>query len=120
MFSSLELADGPLTVYDLEGLHHPPAQIVLSACDSGLSGARPGNGLLGMLASLVSLGTSTVVASVVPVPDIDTRAFMLAYHDALAGGHAPAEALRAAGDAVDDAPPNGFVTRTAFVCFGRG
>ncbi len=43
LFSCPRLADGPLTVYDLERLERPPALLILSACESGLSGVRPGD-----------------------------------------------------------------------------
>lgn len=118
LFSSLELADGPLSVYDLEGLGGAPGQVVLSACDSGISAARPGDELLGALSSLFALGTRSVVASVVPVPDLDTGALMVAFHDARISGQAPSAALASAVATVDPATPSGFVTRTAFVCFG--
>jgi CHAT domain-containing protein len=36
LFSSLLLDDGPLTVYDAEGLRHAPYQLVLPACESGV------------------------------------------------------------------------------------
>jgi len=119
LFSALELADGSLTVYDLERLTRAPAVVVLSACDSGVSAVRPGDELLGLLSSLFALGTDAVVASAVPVPDLDTSALMLAFHDALGRGATAAAALGAARDAVDPASPTGFVARTAFVCFGR-
>src|SRR6185312_6088185 len=45
--SSLRLADGPLTVYDLETLSSPPPVLVLSACDTGLSQVRPGEEVQG-------------------------------------------------------------------------
>ena len=41
-FTSLELADGKLTVYDLERLPHVPQRIVLSSCESGLSSVARG------------------------------------------------------------------------------
>ena len=119
LFSALELADGSLTVYDLERLTQAPAVVVLSACDSGVSAVRPGDELLGLLSSLFALGTDAVVASAVPVPDLDTSALMLAFHDALGRGATAAAALGAARDAVDPTSPTGFVARTAFVCFGR-
>lgn len=118
LFSSLELADGPLTVYDLESLGGAPQHVVLSACDSGVSATRPGDELLGVLSSLFALGTRLVVASVVPVPDLDTGALMVAFHDALLAGQPPPAALAWAAAAVDPSTPGGFVTRTAFVCFG--
>ena len=56
-FSSLELADGPLTVYDLEQITRPPHWIVLSACDAGHSAVHPGDELMGTSARSCALGT---------------------------------------------------------------
>src|SRR5262249_2094206 len=52
LFSSLELADGPLNVYDLQNLRRPPGIVVLSACDLALSRLHPGDELLGVAAAL--------------------------------------------------------------------
>jgi hypothetical protein len=120
LFSALELADGALTVYDLEQLSRAPGRVVLSACDSGVSAVRPGDELLGLLSSLFALGTTTVIASVVPVPDLDTRVLMVALHDRLRAGRPAAEALQDAAAALDPTEPTAFVTRSAFVCFGTG
>jgi CHAT domain-containing protein len=117
--SSLELADGPLTVYDLEHLRRAPARVVLSACDSGVSSERPGDELLGFLTALFSLGTRAVVASVVPVPDLETAPLMLALHDEVLAGATVPQGLRVAQRrAVDVADPAAFVTAVAFVAFG--
>ena len=62
-FSSLELADGPLTVYDLEQIATPPRWMILSACYAGRSSVNPGNELMGTSAALLSLGTRAIVAS---------------------------------------------------------
>ncbi|GAB3063696.1 hypothetical protein GCM10027053_27950 [Intrasporangium mesophilum] len=69
LFSSLQLADGPLTVHDLQQLERPPASLVLSACDSG--GAAPIGPFeaVGLVSSLLAMGTCSVLASVVPVND---------------------------------------------------
>lgn len=117
LFSSLELADGPLTVYDLECLSRPPPLLLLSACDSGLSDVQPGDELMGLAAALLSLGTATLVASVVPVPDAATRRLMVAFHDRLAGGASPAEAL-AHAQLAD--PAAGDLATAGFVCLGAG
>ncbi len=93
MFCSLELADGHLTVYDLERLHRTPRRLVLSSCESGLSTVHAGDELMGFTAALFALGTATVIAAVVPVPDEATRGLMLALDDELRAGRAPAEAL---------------------------
>jgi hypothetical protein len=115
MWSSLRLADGPLSVYELERLAHGPALVILSACQSGLSTVRPGDELLGLVAALLALGTAAVIASVVPVSDAATPSLMADLHRALASGMAPAEALTAAGRGSGDA-----ATLAAFVCFGAG
>uniref|UniRef100_UPI002B26C828 CHAT domain-containing protein n=1 Tax=Nocardioides sp. TaxID=35761 RepID=UPI002B26C828 len=57
MFSSLSLADGPLTVHHLELLHRPPHRFILSACDSGVMVPVGADELLGLSAALLSLGT---------------------------------------------------------------
>ncbi|MEU7478807.1 CHAT domain-containing protein [Lentzea sp. NPDC042327] len=109
LFSTLTLADGPLTVYDLEGLHRPPRQVILSACEAGNSGIRPGDELLGLAAALLALGTRTLIASAVSVPDDTSKALMLRYHRELAAGRAPAEAL---------AKAQRTWTEAVFQCYG--
>ena len=99
------LADGPLTVYDLEGLRRAPHTLILSACESGLSDVRPGDELMGLAAALFSLGMGTLVAAVTPVPDAATRPLMLALHAAMRSGTPPAEALAAQA-------------AVSFTCFG--
>jgi CHAT domain-containing protein len=110
-FSSLEMADGPLTVYDLERLEHAPETLVLSSCDSGLSDVRPGDELMGLAAAVTALGTRTLVASVVPVADRRSREYMEQLHDRLIAGERPATAVAAttASTGVD-----------GFVCLGAG
>lgn len=120
LFSCLQLDDGPLTVYDLETLQRAPRHLVLSACDSGLSAVRPGDELMGLSAALFSLGTSSLVASVVPVPDATTRPLMLALHAAIRRGEPPAAALAAARAATADDSPAALVAAAGFVCFGDG
>jgi tetratricopeptide (TPR) repeat protein len=120
LFSALLLADGPLTVYDLERLGSTPRDMVLSACDGGVSAVRPGDELMGFSAALLALGTSALVASVVPVPDEPTHRLMLALHARLASGDEPAGALAGArADALGEGDAD-YVTAAGFVCFGAG
>ena len=56
-FCSLELADGALTVYDLERLKRAPRRLVLSSCESGLSAVHAGDELMGFTAAVFALGT---------------------------------------------------------------
>ncbi|WP_243719396.1 CHAT domain-containing tetratricopeptide repeat protein [Actinomadura sp. KC06] len=93
LFSRLRLADGPLTVHDLDELTVPPRVIVLSACDIGR--ADEGDAVLGMAGVLLALGAATVIASVAPVRDAATPEFMSAFHARLAAGQSPSRALAA-------------------------
>ncbi|MFG1889210.1 CHAT domain-containing protein [Micromonospora sp. NPDC049051] len=120
LFSTLELADGPLTAYELERLTRPPGCVVLSACDSGLSGVRPGDEVMGFTAVLLALGTRSLIAAVLPVPADLTTALMLDLHRRMRAGAAPAVALADARRAFDDGGGAAHATAAAFVCFGAG
>jgi tetratricopeptide (TPR) repeat protein len=120
LFSALELADGPLTVYDLEAAGRVPRRLVLSACDSGRDSVLAGDELMGLTSTLFTLGTRTVVGSVAPVRDDQTRALMVALHRRLRAGEPPADALAAAQTEVAAGFGTGFPSSSAFVCFGAG
>ena len=112
LFSNLELADGPLTVYDLESLGRAPNLLILSACDSALSGIHPGDELMGVASALLALGSKTLIASVAPVDDEHTRTLMTALHTELGTNLRPAQALAKAQAEHPEAP--------AFICLGSG
>ena len=119
-FSSLELSDGPMTVLDLERLSHGPEIVVFAACDSGVSEALPGDELLGLMAALFALGSRAVVASVVPVPDVESTPLMVALHERLARGVPIGRAMTEARAALDPSTPAGLVATLAYGCFGSG
>ena len=116
LFSRLDLADGPLMAYDVQGLRAPPRQVVLSACDVGRAVVRAGDELLGFTAALLHIGTPTVISSVTRVADDVAFDLMTAYHQVLSTGTRPATALALATTSV--ATSNAPVT--PFVCFGAG
>jgi hypothetical protein len=116
-FSSLELADGPLTVYDLDQLEAVPDLVVLPACDIARAGLI-GDELIGVAHTLIGQGVRTVVAPVLPVPDQATARLMSALHAGLAGGLEPAAALAAAGVAARQRGPADRLAAAAFVCLG--
>jgi CHAT domain-containing protein len=93
--------------------------LVLSACDAGRSAVTPGEGLLGLSASLLSLGAAALIAPLVAVPDDTTRALMVELHRRLGAGSPPAEALRLARSALPD-DVTGYATAASFVCLGGG
>ncbi|MDW5325058.1 CHAT domain-containing protein [Plantactinospora sp. KLBMP9567] len=117
LLSALTLADGPLTVYDLERLATAPDTVVLPACQSGVAAVRAGDELLGLASALLALGTRTVVATVLPVADGATEPLMRDFHRRLRSGQRPAAALAAAraGAGPDHAA---FAAAASFVCLG--
>jgi hypothetical protein len=120
MFSSLVLADGPLTVYDLEGLPRAPRTIFLAACDSALSPALPGDEMTGLVAALLAMGTSTVIASLLAVPDPVMGPLALGWHRETSSGRSPAEALLAVRARARESGPLAHVTAAALACLGYG
>ncbi len=123
LFSSLQLADGPLTVYDLELVHRVPRLLVLSACDAGVSAVVPGDELVGVASALLAFGAQNVVASLTSVPDELTRLLMVGFHRYRAEGLGPAAALASArvdlqADLEAGDPQQHAVA--GFTCFGAG
>jgi CHAT domain-containing protein len=104
LFSSLLLDDGPLTVYDVEGLRRAPYRLVLPACESGVQAPAGADELLGLAAALLPRGTAGIVASVVRVNDEAASRVMLALHTSLRDGESLARALRDARRSVADDP----------------
>jgi tetratricopeptide (TPR) repeat protein len=113
LFSSVLLADGPLTVHDVERLPRSPRTVVLASCNAGVSGIESGDELVGTAATLVTLGVRTIVAPVASVPDTPTAAFMGSLHRGLRAGLSPAAALAAARGS------GAGGVAAAFLCIGR-
>jgi CHAT domain-containing protein len=116
LFSSLVLADGPLTGYDLESLESVPHTVILSACSSGAGHATVAEETLGLSWTLMGLGATSVVAPLLPVPDTATRDLMVGLHRRMAGGVAAADALAAATR--DDDDPVAVAVASVFVAYG--
>jgi tetratricopeptide (TPR) repeat protein len=93
MFSSLHLHDGPLTVYDFEQLRRAPYRLVLSSCDSGVLAPVGADELLGLVSSLLPLGTAGIIAGVVPLNDHAVVPLMVNLHHHLRAGQSLAESL---------------------------
>ena len=102
LFSALEMADGPLTVHDLERLTAAPHRMVLSACESGVLAPVGADELLGLASALFALGTAGLVCSVAEVNDAATAELMVDLHAHLDRGDDPATALLALRRAAQD------------------
>jgi len=102
-FSALLLADGALTVDLAESLDLGPCTVVMSACETGLTA---GDESVGLVRAFLVAGAARVVASLWPVDDRVTAAFMGRFHERVGAGAPAAEALRAAQQAVAEEHPH--------------
>lgn len=116
LWSSLELFDGPLCVYDLERLPRTPPLVVLSGCDTGV-GVRAGDELLGLATTLLDHGTRSLVASVCILPDTPaTRETMTSLHQRVSGGESASGALAALS--ANATREEGSLIAACLACFG--
>src|SRR5829696_8333907 len=115
----MRLDDGALTVYDLEQLRRGPRQLVLSSCDSAVVAPAGADEVLGLASSLIPLGTTAIVASVVPVNDMAVVPMMIALHRELRGGASLAKALAEARPEFESEPV-AAATGWSFICLGAG
>ena len=119
LFSSLALADGPLTAYELERLPRAPRVVVLPACHSGEARGPVADEPLGLAWTLLGCGAATVVATLGAVPDEATVPVMRELHARLANGASVAHSLAAAQAVfLDDEDPLVSATAASFLCLG--
>lgn len=118
LFSALHLTEGPLTLHELDLRGTAPRRIVLAACDSAAGVAYAGDEVLGFVAALLSRGAAGLVASVVPVGDVESVGLMGGLHRGLAAGLTTADALHAARGGLDLDDPRQFVNWCGYTAYG--
>jgi CHAT domain-containing protein len=94
LFSSLQLADGWLTVRDAYHLDLACELVTLSACETGVSTLAPGDEWIGLARGFFSAGAPTLLASLWAVDDEATTRLMIDFYSQLRAGVRPAAALR--------------------------
>jgi tetratricopeptide (TPR) repeat protein len=120
LFSSLRMHDGPLTVYDFEQLHRAPYRLILASCDAGVQAHVGADELLGLVSSLLPLGTVGIIACVVPLNDRALIPVMVRLHLQLRDGATSlAEALHAVRSD-PHADPIQQATAESLVALGAG
>ena len=93
----LALADGPLTLPDIYGLHLDSGPVVvLSSCCSALGQDAPGSEPISLATAFSSAGAATVLSALWPADDEETREMFDFFYSQLARGRSPGEALREA------------------------
>jgi CHAT domain-containing protein len=94
LFSSLQLADGWLTVRDAYRLDLNCELVTLSACETGVSTVAPGDEWIGLARGFFSAGAPTLLASLWTADDDTTTRLMIDFYTYLRDGAQPATALR--------------------------
>jgi CHAT domain-containing protein len=96
LFSTLYLADGPLTATDVFNLELDASLVTLSACQSGVSGIGAGDELVGFSRAFLYAGTASLLMSLWRVEDQATASMMDRFYEGLLQGQRKPAALRQA------------------------
>jgi tetratricopeptide (TPR) repeat protein len=99
-FSSIQLADGWLSVADLAELSHGTALVALSACETGLNTLETGEELIGLTRAVLGAGAACLLASLWTVHDRATSVLMTEFYRGLERGLGKAESLQIGMQAV--------------------
>ena len=86
MFSSVRLANGHLSLYDLYNLRLPVDLLTLSGCATGLNVVAAGDELMGMARGLLYSGAHTLLLTLWDVHDSSTADFMRDFYFHLNNG----------------------------------
>jgi CHAT domain-containing protein len=118
LFSALQLSDGWLTVNDAAQLQLQCNLVTLSACETGINAAAPGDELLGLARGFLLAGTPALLMSLWAVDDRATAEFMQHFYRHLQAGVGTAAALRQAQCQLLATYPHPFFW-APFILFGR-
>jgi hypothetical protein len=95
LLSSIELADGRLTFYDLFDLRLDADLVILSGCQTGSSQVLEGDELMGLARGFQYAGARALIASLWPVEDAAAARSMARFYAHLAADRDPRAALAA-------------------------
>jgi CHAT domain-containing protein/tetratricopeptide (TPR) repeat protein len=118
LFSSLQLADGWLTVREAYRLELRCGLVTLSACETGVSAFAPGDELVGLARGFFSAGAPSLLVSLWTVDDEATARLMVDFYSQLQAGAGPSAALRHAQSQLLEEQPHPYFW-APFVLMGR-
>lgn len=104
LFSAVDLADGPWFGHDLDLLDTVPAVVVLSACELGQVSVHAEESV-GMSAAWLHAGARTVISSPALIADELACEVLAAWHQLVAAGVPPADALAQVCAQTDEVVP---------------
>ncbi len=93
LMAMITLADGPLTVYDIEMATSTPPMVVLASCLVGSGGSTGSEVSYGFASAMASRGTRQLIISPIELDDDKTAIVMPELHRALAAGASARVAL---------------------------
>ncbi len=117
MFSSVEMADGPVPIYELGRLPDTPSLVVLAACGAGRWQDVGAAQWLGIAPELLRSGTDCLVAPIQVVADTDAGQVMTAFYRSLAELGAAGALAQAQAELAESAPRLQAAAH-AFLVFG--
>jgi tetratricopeptide (TPR) repeat protein len=118
MLSSLQLADGDLTFYDVFTLRLAADIVVLSGCNTGMAAVGAGDELHGLMRGFLYAGAPTLLISMWAADDAATSGLMRDFYAGLGAGATKRAALRAAQLAALERHPHPYYW-APFVLLGR-
>jgi CHAT domain-containing protein len=118
MFSSINLGNTQLSLFDLYRLKLPAELVTLSGCGTGLNVVLGGDELMGLTRGLLYAGARGVLLTLWDVHDQSTAEFMKVFYQSLAAGIDKARALQGAMETIRESRPNPFYW-APFVLMGR-
>jgi CHAT domain-containing protein len=108
MFSGIRLADGYLSLHDIDQLHLPAQLITLSGCATGLTVVAAGDELLGLVRGLLHAGGESLLLSLWDVHDRTTSEFMKHFYSHYSGNKNNVAALQSAMGAIRQRLPHPY------------
>ena len=96
MFSSIQLGDTWLNLFDIYNLRTSAELITLSGCGTGMSKVVGGDELVGLVRGFLYAGARSLVVSLWDVHDQTTASLMKNFYSNLAGGRTRWDSLRSA------------------------
>lgn len=108
MFSSIQLGDGSLTLYDLYQFPLPADLVTLSGCSTGLNVVAQGDELVGLVRGLLSAGAKSLLLSLWDVHDQSTAELMQAFYSRLGSETDKASALAGAMREIREQHPHPY------------
>jgi tetratricopeptide (TPR) repeat protein len=118
IFSSIELSDSSLSLFDIYRLRMSARLVVLSGCSTGMSNVLPGDELFGFARGFLYAGVPAVVLSLWNVNDLRSADLMVHFYKNLVSGLGTAKSLQLAMTTVRQQAPHPYYW-APFVVVGK-